>query len=85
MTIVPIGRNGQWPLFMQRNSGEATVLGWLNIANTNAPGGADVTGTLVWEKLAIATNVYYPGGFTNSTKTVKPVPATRPRPSAMRS
>lgn len=69
LTSVSITPQGMWPLYEPLYTGHGALIGWVNLTNT--PGViTNLTGDLVWTKEANATNVFYPGGFTNGVQLV---------------
>jgi hypothetical protein len=61
--VVPLSRNGDWPLYQSRYSGKGSVWGWLAF-DTNTPS-AGISGLVSWIKQAVPAAIYYPAGFTN--------------------
>jgi hypothetical protein len=59
---VPVARSGQWPLYASLYSGKGAVLGWAAFTNRAA---TDFDGVLSWNKAALSTAKYYPGGFSS--------------------
>jgi hypothetical protein len=57
---VPVARSGQWPLYASLYSGKGAVLGWAGFTNQSA---TDFEGLMSWNKPALPTAKYYPGGF----------------------
>jgi len=73
-----LSKNGVWPLYASLYVGQGSVLSWITFANHASD---DLSGTLSWIKLPVATARYYPGGFTtevmaSGSKFVKPVLTT---------
>jgi O-glycosyl hydrolase len=59
---VPLGLNGEWPVYLPVNGGRDSILGWV----TNRPG-AGPQGAASWIKTANANNKLFPAGLTNLT------------------
>jgi hypothetical protein len=59
---VPVARSGQWPLYASLYSGKGALLGWAAFTNQAV---TDFEGVLSWNKPAIPTARYYPGGFSS--------------------
>ncbi len=59
---VPAARSGQWPLYASLYSGKGALLGWAGFTNQAA---TDFEGVLSWNKPALPTAKYYPGGFSS--------------------
>jgi hypothetical protein len=57
---VPVARSGQWPLYASLYSGQGALLGWVGFANQPA---TDFDGLMSWNKPAMPTAIFYPGGF----------------------
>jgi hypothetical protein len=57
---VPVAGSGQWPLYASLYSGKGAVLGWAGFTNQSA---TDFEGLMSWNKPALPTAKYYPGGF----------------------
>ena len=69
LITVSITPQGFWPLYQPLYSGGGALIGWLAFSNT--PGVlTNLTGTVMWIKTANATNVLYPGGFTNQADVI---------------
>jgi hypothetical protein len=67
LATVSITSQGFWPLYEPLYKGGGALLGWLSVSNS--PGvTTNLTGTVAWIQNANATNVFYPGGFTNVTR-----------------
>jgi len=56
-----LSRNGVWPLYASLYVGQGSLLSWITFANHASD---DLSGTMSWIKLPVATARYYPGGFT---------------------
>ena len=56
-----LSKNGMWPFYASLYVGQGSVLSWLTFANHASD---DLSGTMSWIKLPVATARYYPGGFT---------------------
>ncbi|MGC3961291.1 MAG: Ig-like domain-containing protein [Verrucomicrobiota bacterium] len=59
--------DGDWPMYVSLYVGKGSVMSWLTFTNLSS---SDVSGNLVWTKLAGASPISYPLGFTNGTKAV---------------
>jgi hypothetical protein len=59
---VPVARSGQWPLYASLYGGKGALLGWAAFTNQAV---TDFEGVLSWNKPAIPTAIYYPGGFSS--------------------
>ncbi len=59
--------DGDLPLYVSLYVGKGSVMSWLTFTNLST---SDVSGNLVWTKLAGASPTSYPLGFTNGTKAV---------------
>lgn len=64
LSSVSISAQGWWPLYEPLYSGGGAVLGWINFNNL-AGVVTNVSGSVVWTKLANPTNALFPAGFTN--------------------
>ena len=58
----PVARSGQWPLYAPLYSGKGALLGWAAFTNQAV---TDFEGVLSWNKPALPTAKYYPGGFSS--------------------
>jgi hypothetical protein len=58
----PVARSGQWPLYASLYGGKGALLGWTAFTNQ---AGTDLEGVLSWNKPALPTSRYYPGGFSS--------------------
>ena len=59
--------DGDWPMYISLYVGKGSVMSWLTFTNLST---SDVSGNLVWTKMAGASPTSYPLGFTNGTKAV---------------
>ncbi len=59
--------DGDLPMYVSLYVGKGSVMSWLTFTNLST---SDVSGNLVWTKLAGASPTSYPLGFTNGTKAV---------------
>jgi hypothetical protein len=59
---VPVARSGQWPLYASLYGGQGALLGWTAFTNQVT---TDFDGVLSWNKSALPTAKYYPGGFSS--------------------
>jgi len=64
---VVLGRNGDWPLYLQLYGYKGALAGWVNF--TNLPG-SDLSGFVQWIKPKPASGPLYPDGFTNEVAVV---------------
>ena len=59
---VPVARSGQWPLYASLYGGKGALLGWAAFTNQAT---TDFEGLLSWNKPAMPTATFYPGGFSS--------------------
>jgi autotransporter-associated beta strand protein len=65
--IVPVSRDGQWPVYMPLYAGRGSLLGWLHVDDSPS---RLLGGSLSWIKMAGVPNSPYPAGFTNLVEAI---------------
>ena len=69
LATVAVTKQGLWPLYEPLYKAGGALIGWLSLSNT--PGTiTNVSGDIIWAKLANPTNLAYAAGFTNSASLV---------------
>ena len=74
--VVPIGKDGQWPLYLPLYSGKGSMFGWLQFS-ANTP--HEVSGNVLWFKKPVITGALYRNGFTSQLSITGSAFASPPR------